>query len=443
MTRGPATTLAGHSRPLSSVCWSRNGRKLLTSSHDRLLLLWDVETGRLQHRTEFESPVACACLHPTDKYVALACTTSSRPVVVDYRQADEAAEATPAGARTELGSADGASGDGSATAAVFSKDGAQIYVGDAKGNITVFDTATRGVLRSLTVGSGSLIRSISFNRSGQHFLTNSNDRTIRLFDSSSNECVREFRDVVNQMRWKKVCFSCDGDHILGGSQEDAKHNLYIWSTDGQLRKILEGPKEGVVDLAWHPMRPIIASCSTSGCIFIWATNHTENWSAFAPDFKELEENEEYEEREDEFDVVVEVKLRCAVSPPYVLPAFVLTRACLPGRRPAARAAAAAGGGRGGRHPHHRPRRGVQLRRRRRRAVLPAHRAHPRRRRRAGRRSARRRTTAAVGARRRGAADAGGRRAAQGAKEGRQGAQAEEEGVGGLILHAVGEGVRGE
>lgn len=54
---------------------------------------------------------------------------------------------------------------------------------------------------------------------------------------------------------------------------------------------------------WHPIRPVIASVSTYGNIHIWATSRDENWSAFAPDFIELEENLDYEEKEDEFDVV--------------------------------------------------------------------------------------------------------------------------------------------
>jgi COMPASS component SWD1 len=51
------------------------------------------------------------------------------------------------------------------------------------------------------------------------------------------------------------------------------------------------------------VRPIIGSVSSFGNIYIWTAKHEENWSAFAPDFTELDENLEYEEKEDEFDVV--------------------------------------------------------------------------------------------------------------------------------------------
>ena len=49
------------------------------------------------------------------------------------------------------------------------------------------------------------------------------------------------------------------------------------------------------------MRPIVCSVS-GGVVSIWAHNQVENWSAFAPDFKELDENVEYEEKEGEFDL---------------------------------------------------------------------------------------------------------------------------------------------
>eukprot|EP01102_Stenamoeba_stenopodia_P009027 TRINITY_DN2648_c0_g1_i3.p1 TRINITY_DN2648_c0_g1~~TRINITY_DN2648_c0_g1_i3.p1 ORF type:complete len:332 (-),score=70.77 TRINITY_DN2648_c0_g1_i3:41-1036(-) len=161
--------------------------------------------------------------------------------------------------------------------------------------------------RTIKVPGGAGIKSIQFSRNGKFFLVNSNDKMVRVFDKESSALLREFQDLINKMQWKQACFSSDTDYIIGGSAQKAEHNIYIWNrSDGQLVKILEGPKEGILDLAWHPLRPIIGSvAATSGLVYIWSTNYTENWSAFAPDFKELEENVEYVEREDEFDIVEE------------------------------------------------------------------------------------------------------------------------------------------
>lgn len=56
-------------------------------------------------------------------------------------------------------------------------------------------------------------------------------------------------------------------------------------------------------LQWHPFRPFVAAVGVdSGRVWLWSILQPQRWSALAPDFLEVEENVEYIEREDEFDI---------------------------------------------------------------------------------------------------------------------------------------------
>lgn len=225
------------------------------------------------------------------------------------------------------------------TAACFNKCGDLVYVGNSKGEILIFDYKDNEVRAVVPISGGSVIKNIVFSRNGQYLLTNSNDRIIRIYENLlplkggvralddlreglddlngfeklkavGSKCLalfREFQDSITKVHWKAPCFSGDGEWVVGGSASKGEHKIYIWDRAGHLVKILEGPKEALIDLAWHPIHPIVVSVSLAGLVYIWAKDYTENWSAFAPDFKELEENEEYVEREDEFDLIPETE----------------------------------------------------------------------------------------------------------------------------------------
>lgn len=351
-TKNIVRWLEGHVKAVTTVCWSGNSRYLLTASRDWNVIIWDLSAGAADtlqgertHTVRFDAPVTSAALHPRNsKLLVVTLHGQTQPVFVDLREEgggrwelepppdeDEVAEDEDEEMETirEI-----------STYARFNPRGDLIYVGTSRGNIHIWDIQTKEWLWTEYVGSPTAVKHLEFNSSGSALVLNSQDRCIRYItlspfppsppsDSEDEEAAaafelppprppripyftveHKFQDLVNRTPWNGCGVSSDGEYIIGGAGNKGAHNIYIWDREtGTLVKILEGPKDSCEDLDWHPFRPLIASVSSHGFIHLWVTPIVENWSAYAPGFEELDENREYEEKEDEFDFEDENAIR--------------------------------------------------------------------------------------------------------------------------------------
>ena len=171
--------------------------------------------------------------------------------------------------------------------ASFDKRGEHIYTGNSKGKILIVGRKKLSIVKQfkLTQTMSNSVKGIEFSRRGESFLVNSADRVIRVYnvkdvlenddEEGEPEPIQKLQDLVNKTMWKKCCFSGDGEYVCAGSAK--QHALYIWEKSvGNLVKILHGTKgETLLDVVWHPVRPIVASIS-SGIISLWAQQQVEN-----------------------------------------------------------------------------------------------------------------------------------------------------------------------
>lgn len=199
------------------------------------------------------------------------------------------------------------------TVAVFTPSGDHIVLGTNKGWLNFFDTSTRDMIYSYRV-TNNIIVFLRLTASGRDVVINASDRVVRTiplpdfsdpkldFDTLQLEVEHKFQDLVQRLSWNHVSFSPTGEYVTASTWMN--HHIYVWERgQGSLVKILEGTKEELSAVEWHPLRPFVAAVGVdSGRIWLWSIPQPQRWSALAPDFVEVEENHEYIEKEDEFDI---------------------------------------------------------------------------------------------------------------------------------------------
>ncbi|KAK5974700.1 hypothetical protein GCK32_010117, partial [Trichostrongylus colubriformis] len=169
--------------------------------------------------------------------------------------------------------------------------------GTNKGKLVVYNAKSLKMVSWGRQNSVQQIEEIVTPRRGNFIITNSQDRIIGTYDlndildcqnGGTIEPKHRVTDIINKASWEAVCTDSEGYPICDASTK--AHALCVWErTTGTLIKILHGTKgECLMNVQWHPIRPVILSVA-NGMASVWTKAHVENWSAFAPEFTELEE----------------------------------------------------------------------------------------------------------------------------------------------------------
>ncbi|KAJ2747463.1 chromatin binding protein [Coemansia sp. BCRC 34301] len=302
---------------LMGLSWSRSGRYILTFDDTGVCIMWDLKTSQQCARIEFDSAIVVARIHPRNSAQFIVCPARETPSLVTIHKGMDGETDLPRIVPIRI------AGDGvdlktkaaAGTCCCFGKKGTHVFVGTSKGTIHAVHVATQAVVCSIKL-STSAVNTISRNPRGTDIVANSSDRILRVCEvvlsnsathpshlvEPSIRVVSKITDSVNRVSWLQAVFSSSGDYIVAAVDHKAEHNMYVWDkATGSLVKMLTGPNELLEDCAVHPLRPIYASISTFGIIYLWTRVPQQNWNAFAPGFRELEENIDYVEPEDEFD----------------------------------------------------------------------------------------------------------------------------------------------
>jgi WD40 repeat protein len=206
-TSQTVSTLA-HKNWINSICFSRDGRKIATSSEDFSSKIWNAHDGKL---------------------------------VLDLSGHSSGVLST-----------------------VVSQDGKKLLTIDYDKNVRVIDFINGSLLFRL-IGHTDFVRSASFSPDGARIVTGSDDNTVKLWNAGTGNLINTIeghKDVVTSVR-----FSLDSKKIITASH-DKTINIWDVST-GQLEKHIGEFNEGVSSAELSPDGRKILFTTLDNKVGIW------------------------------------------------------------------------------------------------------------------------------------------------------------------------------
>ncbi len=146
----------------------------------------------------------------------------------------------------------------------FSPDGRHVISGSSDKTLRLWDVTSGQCLRTFEGHTDSVL-SCHFSPDGRHVISGSSDKTLRLWDVTSGQCLRTFEGHTSSVL--SCHFSPDGRHVISGSYDNT---LRLWDvTSGQCLRTFEGHTESVLSCHFSPDGRHVISGSSDNTLRLW------------------------------------------------------------------------------------------------------------------------------------------------------------------------------
>ncbi|MFL6207732.1 MAG: TIR domain-containing protein [Pyrinomonadaceae bacterium] len=238
----------GHMERIDSVAWSADQRYALSGSDD--VRLWDVEMGRCLRVFEGHTGAIMIVAWSADQRRALSGSFDNSVRLWDVE--------TGRCLRMFEGHAS------RVYAVAWSADQRSILSGSSDNSVRLWDVETGRCLHMFE-GHTSWVINVAWSPNQNRALSGSVDKTMRLWDVETGRCLRVFEGHTENV--KSVAWSADHRHALTSSPDKT---VRLWDVEtGRCLRVFEGHTSGVINVAWSVDQRRAFSGDHSGGIRVW------------------------------------------------------------------------------------------------------------------------------------------------------------------------------
>ncbi|ETO16842.1 WD-40 repeat-containing protein [Reticulomyxa filosa] len=284
--------ILGHIDYVKNVKFSSDGTKIISTSEDRTVRIWDVMSGNeIQLFDRHQDEVNDAQFSPTGNMV-VSCSKDKTIRLWEVKSGREIKKLQ--------------GHEASVTSAQFSPDEKNVISSSADNKIILWNVSSGKEIKRL-IGHGNKINSVQFSSDCQILVSASDDNNIKIWNVQSGECVctlkghsnivfgahlsSEGNKIVSCSKDSKVRiwdakstkmiktlfvtdvrgakFSPDGQTIVSCSSDKI---IRLWDIEfGMITQTLEGHLNNVTGIDFSPDGNTIASCSIDKTIRLWGS----------------------------------------------------------------------------------------------------------------------------------------------------------------------------